>query len=163
MNLTSNTAKFAALKTAEGVLSGAQSILNGLGHNTSLTTLQSYQTSLDLAVQASNAALSAANSTLAFTITAQDAAIAKASTAVETAKNSSTESIALAAVNQTMSDLLPASTALISMAQTAVDSLASTVEGAAFTAATNSLDFANNNNADLDIRPPRPGYRESCF
>jgi hypothetical protein len=146
-----SSAKFAALKTAEGILSSAQSILSGLGYNTALSALKSYQESLDLAVQASNAAISAANSSLTFTITAQNAAIGRATAALESARNSSTEATAVAAANKAFSDFLAASTAVISSAQSAVDTLSETAEGVSFTAATNALNFAKNNTADLDI------------
>jgi hypothetical protein len=144
-------AKFAALKTAQGVLSGAQSVLDGIGYKAALAALKTYQESLDLAVQASNAAVSAANSALASTITAQNAAIAAATTALENTKNSSAESAAFAAANKALIDFLAASAAAVGAAQTAVDNLASSTEGVAFTAATNALNFAKNNTADLDI------------
>lgn len=144
-------AKYAALKTAQGVLSGAQSVLNGLGYNAALSALKSYQDSLDLSVQASNAAISAANSTLAFTITAQNAAVASATTALNAARNSSAESVAFSAANKALQDFLTASTTVVAAAQSAVDNLASTTEGVAFATATNALNFAKNNTADLDI------------
>jgi hypothetical protein len=144
-------AKFAALKTAQGVLSGAQSVLNGLGYNAALSALKTYQQSLDLAVQASNAAISAANSTLAFTITAQNGAIASATTALDAARSSSTESLAFGAANKALQDFLAKSVTVLATAQAAVDNLASTTEGVAFTAANDAFNFAKNNTADLDI------------
>jgi hypothetical protein len=74
-----------------------------------------------------------------------------ATTALDTAKNSSTESFAFSAANKAMQDFLIASAAAIAIAQAAVDNLANTTEGVAFTAATNALNFAKNNTADLDI------------
>jgi len=153
--LNPNTAKFAALTTAEDILSGllssAQSVLSGLGYNTALSAVKTYQESLDLAVQASNAAISAANSTLTFTISAQNAAIGSATAALESARNSSIEASAVAAANNALSDFLATSSAVISSAQSAVDTLSDTAEGLAFTAATNALYFAKNNTADLDL------------
>ena len=151
MVVDASTAKVAALKTAEGVLSGVQSVLNGLGYNAALAALKIYQDSLDLAVQASNATISAANSSLAFTITAQNAAIASATTALDAAKNSSAESAAVSAANEAMQNFLIASTALMATAQAAADDLANTSEGVAFTAATEALDYAKKNTADVDI------------
>jgi hypothetical protein len=144
-------AKFAALKTAEGILSGAQSILSGLGYNTALSALKSYQDSLDLAVQASNAAIAAANSTLTLTIAAQNAAISRATATLESARNSSTEAGAVAAAKKALSDFLAASSTVIASAQSAIDRLADTAEAVAFTAATTTLNFAQNNTADLDL------------
>ncbi|KAI9792779.1 MAG: hypothetical protein M1816_001511 [Peltula sp. TS41687] len=148
---TERGSRYAALKTAQGVLSAAQSALDGLGYKAALAALKAYQESLDAAVQASNAAISAANATLASTATAQNNAIAAATTALNTAKKSSAESAAFSAANKAMQEFLSASAAAIATAQAAVDNLASTTEGVAFTAATNALNFAKNNTADLDI------------
>jgi hypothetical protein len=102
-------------------------------------------------VEASNAAISAANSTLTLTISAQNAAISSATAALESARESSTQAAALAAANKALADFIETSTAVISSAQTAVDTLSETAEGLAFTAATDALNFAKNNTADLDI------------
>jgi hypothetical protein len=146
-----SAAKFAALKTAQGVLSGAQSVLEGLGYKAAIAALKTYQEGLDLAVSASNAAVSAANSALASTITAQNSAIAAATTSLDNIKNSSAESAAVTTANKALTDFLATSAVLIGTAQSALDSLASSTEGVAFTAASTALDFAKNNTADLDI------------
>ncbi|KAJ9609487.1 hypothetical protein H2200_005814 [Cladophialophora chaetospira] len=143
--------KRAALATAQGALSAAQAVLNGLGYDAAVAALQTYKDALDASVSAANAAIAAANSTLAATSTAQNAAISAAQTSLDAAKNTSVETLAFQSANKAVTDFLATANATVSAAQASVDALSKTAEGLAFTAAQNALAAAKNNTADLDI------------
>lgn len=143
--------KKAALATAQGALSAAQSILNGLGYNAAVAALQTYKNALDESAAARDAAVAAGKQAVASTANIQQGLINSAQAALTAAQTTSVEALAAQAAQKAVQDFAATAHAATAAAQAAVNQLSQSAEGVAFAAATTALAAAKANHTGLDI------------